>query len=225
MDPILIAGCFARTLAFVHVAPFFAEDSVPERARLSLAFVLALLIAPAGGVGASLLVRLLLEALTGLVLGLAVALPWATVSALLPQVAAGTGLEDEEEGIAARLAAAVALACFLGLSGERWLLSLLAAPAHAPIGASVAELAMSAGGAVWALASGALVPFLAVLAAARLAFALAMRAAAIDLSPFHAPALALAGMLLVLAYVQAAPVLFEDALHEGTALTATGGQR
>ena len=218
MDFAVIAGCFARALAFAHVAPMLSEEHVGERTRLAFAAVLALVLAPAGAVVArdSIIIELMLEVAAGVALGLAVALPWSTVSALLPQLVSSTGLEAEDDGEppAARLATAVSLACFLALSGERFLVTLLAAPAKLPGATGLADLAVAAGSAVFTLAAVALVPFLAVLAAARVVGALVLRAAAVDLSPFHAPALALAGMVLVLAYLQAAPMFHEDALHE-----------
>lgn len=223
VDPIIVLGCFARALAFLHTAPVFAEDGVPERARIALAFLLGLILAPAGGLPGGLHERLALEALVGAALGLALSWPWATVSALLPQVTSATGLDDEDE-TSDRLATAVALAAFLSLGGERYLITLLAGPCQVPVSAtSLAELALRAGGALFTIAADGLVPLLAVLAAARLASALAMRGSAMDLSGLHTPALTVAGVVLLLAFVQQGPMLYQDALDEGAGHAAPRG--
>lgn len=223
MDWIAIAGCFARTLAFVHVAPGLAEAAVPARTRLGLAALLALVLAPAGGVGASTLAgRLVAEALCGLLLGLLAAMPWsALVSACEPLVEAA-GLEGEDAGgesTGARLASAFGIAAFLALSGDRFLIKLLATPRQLALdGASLGDLAARAGGATWGLVAEALLPFLFVLALARIAAALVARAAQMDLQPVLAPALVAAGLLVAGGFCQAAPGLFEAALDSTAAL-------
>lgn len=220
VEPIVVLGCFSRALAFLHTAPVFAEDGVPERARLALAFLLALILAPAGGLPGDLHVRLALESVVGAALGLALAWPWATATALLPQLASAAGLDDDDEA-SDRLATAVALAAFLSLHGERYLITLLAAPCHVPGSAGdLAALALRSGGALFALAADGLVPLLAVLGAARVAGALVMRGGAMDLSGIHTPVLTVAGVALLLAYVHQAPLVYQDAIDEGAAQSA-----
>ena len=215
-------GCFARALAFLHTAPIVSEEQVTERARLAFAFLLALVLSPAGLSRLlpvhGLLEHVAVEALTGAVLGLALAWPWATVTALLPQLAGAAGIEDDDEEPSGRLSTAVALACFLSLSGDRFLVTLLAAPCRIPDSAAgLAELALRLGGVLYTIAADGLVPLLAVLAAARLAGSLVLRGGAMDLSGVHLPALTVAGVVLLTAFVHSAPLLYEDALHEGAA--------
>lgn len=223
MDFTAYLGCLARTMAFLHTAPIVSEEAMPERARLALAALLALVLVPAGGLPAQgFAERMILEGLTGLVLGLALAWPWATVQGLLPMLGGAAGLDsedEEDESIITRLATAVALTAFLGLSGERFLITVLAAPCQIPSGVtSIAEFSVRAGSACYAIAADGLVPLLAVLAAARIAGALVMRGSAMDLSGVHIPVMAVAGVVLLTAFVQSAPILYEDALHEGARL-------
>ena len=231
MSPQILAGigCFARALAFVHSAPIVSEEPCPERARLALAALLGLVLAPAGALpGGSLIGVVVAEALAGGLMGLALTMPWATIGALLPQLAAAGGIDTEDEGepISARLSAAAGLACFLALGGERFLLTMLAAPRYMPLrGEGFAELALHAGAAVLALAAEGIVPFLAVLAAAKIGAALVSRAAAWDLGALQPPVMTGAAVALVVVFLNAAPLLYENALHESAALADSAGKR
>jgi hypothetical protein len=152
------------------------------------------------------------------------AVPWSTLVAAFSPLADAAGVEGDEdpagEPLSARIGAAVGLAAFLALSGERFLIKLLATPRHVALdGASLGDLAARAGAATFALLAEALLPFLFVLALARLASALVTRAAQLDLQPALAPALLAAGVLVMTGFCDAAPGLFESALDRTAALS------
>ena len=205
-----LAACFARALGFCSAAPLIGDEEVTARSRLAMAALLALFLAPSSS-GEPGWLALPVEALGGYALGALISLLWSTLDSVLVPLAPAAGLASEEPfSLLSRLAG---VASFLALSGDHYLIELLAGPALPLSRHGLAQAAMGAGRAVFERAAQALLPLLGTLVLAQLVVALLGRAATLDLNHLAAPALIALAFLLAGAWVGEAPALYRTVLE------------